>query len=173
MRTSLTPSRNAEARHHPVRVKRGVARSVTLPAMSMSMSKMLSVMTLVGAMGAGACASDPDPTDPYGTWELTYPTAPCGDGERVDQLKLLSDIGNGRRLWWPTTDDANRVNSDGFITDGTVDGEFGIAANARDGRPSLSLIITLAAPPSAEIGIIIDGCRVDAETAAIVKLEDE
>ncbi len=114
-------------------------------------------------VAATACAAGPDTSDPYGTWEFTYPDVYPWDGRTVE-LRTLRDIGNGPRVWWPTTGDENRVNSDDFLFSGDIDGVAQWFISPRGDREGGQIEIVLGEMPTATLYNL---------AVNVVKLEDE
>jgi hypothetical protein len=130
------------------------------------------LLLLLATAAIGGCASEPDPRNPYGTWELTYTPAPCGP-ERVDQLRVLTSLPGAEnvRLWWPTTDNADRVDTE-FLFNGGFDGVLEVLADPMGPDGQIYLTITLTDPPVSELRLSEGGCSSGDVSALAVKLED-
>lgn len=124
---------------------------------------------MCAAIAAVAACGGPDPTNERGTWQLTYPAAPCADGVFVELMRL-DDRG---RVWWPSTDDSDRIDDSDALWVST-DGVLEMILQPSGSGDWLRLEITLSTPPAATV---VRSFAADCDTgrieADVVKLEDE
>lgn len=121
------------------------------------------LMTMLAACGGH------DTSDPYGTWEFTYPAAPCGDGDRVDTIRITS----AGDVFWPAPDGEAEISTPPDL-DGPTVKVFAGSISDPGGMLFVQWDLDDSGAGFAEWATSEDGgCMIDSVEASVVKLEDE